>query len=73
MKQEELNIILENHEKWLRDEGGERADLSFANLRHINLSGADLRCANLRHINLSDAYLRCADLSDANLSDADSR
>ncbi|HCY9089931.1 TPA: pentapeptide repeat-containing protein [Listeria monocytogenes] len=73
MKQEDLDIILENHGKWLRDEGGERADLSFANLRHINLSGADLRCANLRHINLSDAYLRCADLSDANLSDADSR
>ncbi|HBI5936458.1 TPA: pentapeptide repeat-containing protein, partial [Listeria monocytogenes] len=47
MKQEELDIILENHEKWLRDEGGERADLrcadlSNANLRHADLSNADL-------------------------------
>ncbi|EOZ2479264.1 hypothetical protein AAFY92_09825, partial [Listeria monocytogenes] len=25
MKKEELDIILENHGKWLRDEGGERA------------------------------------------------
>lgn len=26
MKQEELDIILENHGKWLLNEGGERAD-----------------------------------------------
>ncbi|MEL4398438.1 hypothetical protein AAFY92_13935, partial [Listeria monocytogenes] len=25
MNQEELDIILENHGKWLRNEGGERA------------------------------------------------
>ncbi|EAC3455801.1 pentapeptide repeat-containing protein [Listeria monocytogenes] len=86
MKQEELDIILENHEKWLRGEGGEKADLSFANLRNANLSdanlrSADLRSANLRNANLSDAdlrhtdlrhaNLRCADLSDADLRHTD--
>ncbi|EAE6996368.1 DUF2481 domain-containing protein [Listeria monocytogenes] len=32
MKQEELDIILENHGKWLFNEGGDRADLSNAGL-----------------------------------------
>ncbi|HGE6604731.1 TPA: pentapeptide repeat-containing protein [Listeria monocytogenes] len=83
MKQEELDIILENHEKWLRDEGGERADLrcadlSNANLRHADLSNADLsnadlREADLREVNLSYANLRHADLSNADLSNADLR
>ena len=89
MKQEELNIILEKHKKWLNDEeGGKRAnlrsaDLSCANLSCANLSCADLRwadlsCANLRSANLSradlsGANLRSADLRSANLSDADLR
>ncbi|CWU41519.1 TPA: pentapeptide repeat-containing protein [Listeria monocytogenes] len=47
MKKEELDIILENHWKWLRDEGGERADLTGADLRHTNLTNADLSNANL--------------------------
>lgn len=38
MTQEELNVILENHKKWLQGIGGERADLRGADLR-----GADLR------------------------------
>ncbi|HHQ0781165.1 TPA: pentapeptide repeat-containing protein [Listeria monocytogenes] len=57
MKQEELDIILEKHEKWLRDEGGERADLRHANLTNAVLTGADLRHANLTNANLSDANL----------------
>ncbi|EKA2549999.1 pentapeptide repeat-containing protein [Listeria monocytogenes] len=83
MKQEELDIILENHGKWLLNEGGERADLSYANLtnadlRHADLSvanlrNADLRNANLTNANLSVADLRNADLSDANLTNADFR
>ncbi|EKM3327880.1 pentapeptide repeat-containing protein [Listeria monocytogenes] len=81
MKQEELDIILENHGKWLFNEGGDRADLSnadlkntnlrFANLRLADLRGADLSYANLRFANLSIADLRFADLSNANLSIAD--
>ncbi|EKF1560118.1 pentapeptide repeat-containing protein [Listeria monocytogenes] len=78
MKQEELYIVLENHGKWLRNEGGEKADLSNAdlkntNLRHVNLRLADLRGANLRGANLSIADLNNANLSNANLSNANFR
>ncbi|EAD7881487.1 hypothetical protein ACA06_00005, partial [Listeria monocytogenes] len=48
MKQEELDIILENHGKWLLNEGGERADLSNADLKNTNLRFANLRLADLR-------------------------
>ncbi|EFV5777471.1 pentapeptide repeat-containing protein [Listeria monocytogenes] len=81
MKQEELDIILENHGKWLLNEGGERANLSnidlkntnlrFANLRLAYLRGADLSNANLRGANLRFADLRGADLRFADLSIAD--
>ncbi|EIV7770962.1 pentapeptide repeat-containing protein [Listeria monocytogenes] len=83
MNQEELDIILENHGKWLRNEGGDRADLSnadlkntnlrFANLRLAYLRGADLSNANLRGANLRFADLRGADLSNVNLSNANFR
>ncbi|EIY6212076.1 pentapeptide repeat-containing protein [Listeria monocytogenes] len=81
MKQEELDIILENHGKWLLNEGGERANLSnidlkntnlrFANLRLAYLRGADLSNANLSYANLSYADLSYADLSYADLRRAD--
>ncbi|HCW3285174.1 TPA: pentapeptide repeat-containing protein [Listeria monocytogenes] len=78
MKQEELYIILENHGKWLRNEGGEKADLSNAdlkntNLRHVNLRLADLRGANLSIADLNNANLSNANLSNANLSNANFR
>ncbi|EGP7127188.1 pentapeptide repeat-containing protein [Listeria monocytogenes] len=81
MNQAELDVVIEKHEKWLRDGYGERAnlrganlsyaDLSCANLRGANLSYADLSCANLRVANLSYADLSCANLRVANLSGAD--
>ncbi|WP_097638158.1 pentapeptide repeat-containing protein [Listeria monocytogenes] len=70
MKQEELDIILENHGKWLFNEGGDRADLSNADLKNTNLRFANLRLADLRGANLSYADLSCADLSGANLRGA---
>ncbi|EAF2491934.1 pentapeptide repeat-containing protein [Listeria monocytogenes] len=83
MNQEELDIILENHGKWLRNEGGEKADLSnadlkntnlrFANLRLAYLRGANLRLAYLRGANLRLAYLRGANLRFADLRGADLR
>ncbi|ELC0749691.1 pentapeptide repeat-containing protein [Listeria monocytogenes] len=56
MKQEELDIILENHEKWLWGKGGKKADLSNTelkntNLRLINLKLADLSNADLNWVN----------------------
>ena len=72
MSKEELQEILEKHQKWLNDEeGGERADLSRANLSRANLSGADLSCADLSCADLSGANLSRADLSRADLSRAD--
>ncbi|EHJ4944474.1 pentapeptide repeat-containing protein [Listeria monocytogenes] len=68
MKQEELDIILENHGKWLFNEGGDRADLSNADLKNTNLRFANLRLADLRGADLSFANLSNADLSYANLS-----
>ena len=74
MTQEELNIILEEHKKWLNDkEGGELANLSNENLRNLNLSGANLYGANLRGDNLYEADLYGANLYGANLSGADLR
>ncbi|EOY7667092.1 pentapeptide repeat-containing protein [Listeria monocytogenes] len=70
MKQEELDIILENHGKWLLNEGGERADLSNADLKNTNLRFANLRGAYLSNANLRGANLRFADISNANLSNA---
>ena len=76
MEQEKLDEILKKHELWLKSEaGGEKADLSEADLRWANLSGADLkeadlRWADLRWANLSGANLRWANLRWTNLSGA---
>ncbi|HDI4248513.1 TPA: pentapeptide repeat-containing protein, partial [Listeria monocytogenes] len=48
MNQAELDVVIEKHEKWLRDGYGERADLSYA-----DLSYADLRRANLSYADLN--------------------
>ncbi|EJA9854383.1 pentapeptide repeat-containing protein [Listeria monocytogenes] len=71
MKQEELDIILENHGKWLFNEGGDRADLSNADLKNTNLRFANLRLADLSYANLSNADLSYADLRRADLNGAD--
>ena len=79
IKREDLNVILEKHKRWLATYGkeGERADLSYTDLRgftlaRVNLAGADLRFANLSHADLlftrlSDACLTGANLVGANL------
>jgi len=71
MTKEELKVVLDNHVKWLNhDIDGIKADLSGANLRWVNLSGADLIGADLSEANLSGANLIGADLSEANLRGA---
>ena len=67
----ELKAILESHQLWLRDEGGERANLRSANLRSANLSYANLSYANLSYADLSSADLRSASLRSASLRYAD--
>ena len=58
MTKAELDKILELHKKWLNDEeGGERANLSGADLSGANLSNADLYRANLLNADLSGAVL----------------
>ena len=77
MTSEEIKKVLDLHKKWLNNEqGGERADLSGAELREAELHRADLRGANLsgadlRGADLSLANLRGAELREANLRGAD--
>jgi len=71
MEAEKLKTVLENHKKWLNDEGGGKADLSWANLSGADLSWADLSGADLSGADLLDANLSGADLSGADLLDAD--
>ena len=69
-----LSEILKKHLSWINDEpGGEKADLSYANLRYADLSYANLRYADLSYADLSYANLSYADLSYADLSYADLR
>lgn len=70
--QEELNEILELHQKWLvkRNEG-KRADLRGVDLIDANLYGANLINANLYSANLRGADLRGANLYGADLRGAD--
>jgi uncharacterized protein YjbI with pentapeptide repeats len=63
-----LQVVLERHALWVRNEGGERAILSGADLSGADLSGADLSGAILRGAILSGAILSGADLSGAILS-----
>ena len=78
ISQKKLNKILKKHELWLKGEGGEQANLRYANLGNAILSYADLRHADLSYTNLLRADLRganlsCTDLGSANLRCADLR
>lgn len=58
MTRTELLEILERHRKLLvGEDGGQRADLSEADLRYANLCGADLRYADLCGANLYNCCL----------------
>ena len=74
MEQSELKEILDQHQLWVETNGmqGQYANLTGADLRHVNLyyanlTGADLTGADLWCANLSDANLHCANLTGANL------
>ena len=63
MDKNEIQEILEQHQLWLNNNGGKRADL-----RGIDLYGVDLHKANLRGAYLHSARLGGADLSFTNLN-----
>ena len=71
MNNNELQEILKNHILWLKENGGERADLTDIDLRHADLCGADLCGADLRNADLQYANLYSADLRNADLRNAD--
>lgn len=72
MTQEELNEILRKHKLWLDGKkGGERADLTEANLTGLDLTKADLTWANFTGADLSRANFTGADLSWAKFKRAD--
>ncbi len=74
MNKEELKNILKKHKDWINGiDGGEKADLRYANLRGADLESADLRYANLGRADLESADLRGADLGRANLRGANLR
>lgn len=55
MDAEKLKERLENHKKWLNNDGGKRADLRGADLYKADLREADLREANLYEADLYGA------------------
>ena len=71
ISQEELDMILKNHKRWLTTlrMKGERADLANTDLSYTDLSGADLRGADLHGSDLTGANLKNAVLLGANLTD----
>lgn len=80
MKQAELDKILESHRIWLEsgEKRGERAylkdaNLTDANLRYVNLTGAYLKGANLIDADLRYANLASVNLMNANLGRANLR
>lgn len=62
-----LTVILENHEKWIKQREGKKADLMEADLRNASLRGVYLRGADLIKADLGETDLREANLSEANL------
>lgn len=71
MEKEKLDEIIENHVKWLQDEGGKRANLAGADLYGADLRGAKLDRTNLRWANLRRTGLEGVNLRGANLEEAD--
>jgi len=71
MTLEQLQHALEQHQLWLLDKGGQRANLTRANLYGANLDGANLYGANLYGANLYGANLDGANLRGADLTRAD--
>ena len=73
MNANDLKSILKQHKLWLNNNGGQKANLRWADLREANLRWADLQEADLRGANLRGANLQGANLREADLQGADLR
>ena len=73
MTSDELKVVLDSHQKWLSNSGGDRAKLQETNLRDVDLHGVNLSEADLRIADFTGANLRGANLKGANLAGADLR
>jgi len=62
---EHVSKVLEEHKKWVQNDGGERAELRGQDLHMADLGKADLQGADLRGAALQDADLCKADLRQA--------
>lgn len=72
MTQNDLMAIMHKHWAWLKfKDGGEKANLSYRDLRGLNLKGFVLQRVILRDANLSGMCLRECDFSNADLRNAD--
>ena len=75
ISQEELDERIKLHELWLKEEGGERLDVSRCDLQELdfsrsNFSGAYFSGANFTDANFTDANFLRANFSFANFSGA---
>ncbi|CAB4155564.1 COG1357 Pentapeptide repeats containing protein [uncultured Caudovirales phage] len=78
MTEEEIAVVLADHLKWLRGEGGQRADMRYANMRgadmrYANMRGADMQGADMEGADMRYANMRYADMQGADMQRADMR
>ena len=61
MTQEEFNAILENHKKWLEENGGERANLNGETIPKIKaaIEGAEEICKEQGSVKLQKSVAAC--------------
>lgn len=57
---EQIDKIIADHARWLRCDGGARANLAGANLARSNLAGANLAGANLDGVYLDGKKIKTA-------------
>jgi len=74
MDSKKLKEIIDTHGKWLRnEEGGECANLRYADLHSVDLHSVDLHSADLHSADLHSVDLHSVDLHSANLHSANLR
>ena len=63
--QNELDKIIDEHQKWVRGLSGQRANLSNCDISGLNMSCANLTDGVFVNVNMSSVDLRCTNLNDA--------